>query len=304
MSSSKRLRWDGGEWEDYIQLLLKRHHGVGNYQEVPAKHGGDFGIDGYSTNGCAYQCYAAQEPCTTKQRYEAQRNKITNDIGKFINNKPDLVKLFGSTTIHRWVLLVPTYDSALLMQHASKKSEEVLQAKLPYVSSDFKIIIDTDSCFEKEINELTNAGVLEIDMEGLESEVEGRETWLESNEGLVNVLHTKSKKISTLSSEVKLEEFKYLIVDHYLRGQNLLSNFNKKFPDIYAKLNTCKRTYEKHLHTMSLIEDNPANQCLKDTLREYTGELGKSVPNLPTEAIKTLTWEAISDWLMRCPLDF
>lgn len=304
MPSSKRSGWDGEEWEKHIQLLLKRHYGVGNYQEVPAKNGGDFGIDGYSTDGYAYQCYAAQEPCTTRQRYEAQRDKITTDIGKLIHNKPDLVKLFGGTTIHRWILLVPISESASLIQHASKKAEEVLQANLPYISGDFKIIIDTDSCFAKEINELTNAGVLEIEMESLTSEIEERETWLESNDGLVNVLHTKVRKIPTLSSEDKLEKFKYSMIDHYLKGQNLLSNFNKKYPDIHARLVNCKRTYEDYLQTMCLIEDNPAKQFLKDALQEYSNELQKTIPNLPSQAVKILEWEAVSDWLMRCPLDF
>lgn len=156
MTSLNVRFWEGEEWEKHIQLLLKRHYGPGNYQEVPAKHVGDFGIEGYSINGCAYQCYATQEPCTTQQRYDAQRDKITTDIGKFIRNEPELVKLFGGTLIRRWILIVPVSESASLVQHASKKSKEVLRAGLPYVSDDFKVIIDTDSCFAKEINELVD----------------------------------------------------------------------------------------------------------------------------------------------------
>jgi len=56
--------------------LLKRHHGHTNYQEVPAKHGGDLGLEGFSTNGCAYQCYAAQGYRDTNSLYEAQRDKM------------------------------------------------------------------------------------------------------------------------------------------------------------------------------------------------------------------------------------
>lgn len=68
--------WSGEEWENFIQRLLKRHHGHTNYQEVPAKHGGDLGLEGFSTNGCASQCYAAQGYRDTNSLYEAQRDKM------------------------------------------------------------------------------------------------------------------------------------------------------------------------------------------------------------------------------------
>jgi hypothetical protein len=199
--------WEGEEWEKYIQLLLKRHYGPGNYQEVPAKHVGDFGIEGYSTNGCVYQCYATQEPCTTKLRYESQRDKITTDIGKFISNKSNLIQLFGCTSINRWILVVPVSKSALLMQHASTKTEEVLQKQLPYVADDFKIIIITDDYFAKEINELTNVGVVKIDFQNLETTEESIKEWLNNNDRLTKNLHMKVQKIPKLSCDKKNGRF-------------------------------------------------------------------------------------------------
>ena len=46
MASLHVRLWEGEEWEKQIQRLLKMHYGPGNYQEVPAKHVGDFGIEG------------------------------------------------------------------------------------------------------------------------------------------------------------------------------------------------------------------------------------------------------------------
>jgi hypothetical protein len=296
--------WEGEEWEKHIQLLLKRHYGPGNYQEVPAKHVGDFGIEGYSTDGCAYQCYATQEPCTTQQRYDAQRDKITTDIGKFIRNKPELVKIFGGTFIRRWILIVPVSESASLVQHASKKSEEVLKAVLPYVSDDFKVIIDTDSCFAKEMNELVNSGVILVEDQDINVDSVDRDDWIKSNDGLVGALSQKAQKIPRLATDGKIEDFKISIIEHYLRGQNLLDSFSRNYPDIYAQLDNCKRMYEFELKTLSLISSNPAPQHLNEALKEYSKKLQDSAPNLPGTIIQALGWEGISDWLMRCPLDF
>jgi hypothetical protein len=100
-----------------------------------------------------------------------------------------------------------------------------------------------------------------------------------------------------------MEDFKHSMINKYLTGQNLLARFDKNFPDIYSQLTTCKRMHENQLVEMSLLNDNPANQYLSAALKEYSEELKKSIPTLPPESIQTLSWEAISDWLMRCPLD-
>ncbi|AFZ61169.1 hypothetical protein H6G54_29005 [Anabaena cylindrica FACHB-243] len=304
MTFSNIRLWEGEEWEKYIQLLLKRHYGPGNYQEIPAKHCGDFGIEGYSTEGHTYQCYAPSEPCTTQHRYELQRDKITTDIGKFIRNKSELIKVFGGTVISRWILVVPVSESATLVQHASKKAEEVLKAGLPYVSNNFKIIVSTDSCFEKEKKELTNIGLIDIHTPSVEIEPELRESWLETNNKLVNNLNYKAKKISKLSDNERIEKFKHLMIDNYLQGQNLLESLNKNYPDLYATIDNCKRSHERYLEMMSSINDNPANQHLSQALKEYESNLQKSIPNLPPATIQKLSCEAVSDWLMRCPLNF
>jgi len=307
MNSSNNIRfYEGEEWEKYIQILLKRHYKLGDYQEIPAKHVGDFGIEGYSTSnlGKVYQCYAVQEPCTTEHRYNSQRDKITTDIQKFIKNKDKFVKLFGNTLINRWILLVPIYDSALLAQHASKKTEEVLQAKLPYVSNDFKVIVTTDDCLSKEIKELSGAGVIDIDIPESEINTESREDWLNSNNSLVINLERKCQKIPSLTSKEKIENFKHLIIDRYLNGQNLLSYLSNNYPQLYANLSNYKLEYENELSMTSLINDFPSNQFLSRTLSEYEQNIKDIAPNLPRATIKKLSGEAISDWLMRCPLDF
>ncbi|MBD2187740.1 hypothetical protein [Pseudanabaena mucicola] len=303
MSSSKNMRfYEGEEWETYIQLLLKRHYKL-NYQEVPAKHKGDFGIEGYSSCGAVFQCYAT-EAYETNQRYEAQRKKITTDIGKFIKNKDEFIKLFGNTVINRWILLVPVFDSALLPQHASKKAKEVLELNLPYVSNDFKIFIATDDHFAKERNELANSGVIDIDIPDTEISSKNREEWLNLNDGLVKNLDIKGQKILGISSDDKIESFKRLIIDQYLSGQNLLNQLSDNYPDLYASLSNYKLIYESELSMTSLINDSASNNFFRQTLKEYEQNIKSVTPNLSSTTIKKLSLEAISDWLMRCPLDF
>ncbi|MBT9395062.1 hypothetical protein KLP40_17985 [Hymenobacter sp. NST-14] len=133
----------GVEWQDYIEDLLHIKYST-DYQKVPDKTHGDHGIEGFSTDGKAYQCYSADG---NDNLYEKQRDKITQDIKKLIENQKELQKVFGNTIIHYWVLVVPYFNDKGLIKHATKKAQEIRQLSLKFIADDFKIIIATDNSF-------------------------------------------------------------------------------------------------------------------------------------------------------------
>ena len=49
---------DGTTWERRVKTWLRLRYPGGDFEEVPADHGGDWGIEGFSRDGIAYQCYA------------------------------------------------------------------------------------------------------------------------------------------------------------------------------------------------------------------------------------------------------
>lgn len=56
---------DGDQWESFCHTCLKHRHQNDNYKPVDAvsykpideKDKGDYGLDGYTATGIAYQCY-------------------------------------------------------------------------------------------------------------------------------------------------------------------------------------------------------------------------------------------------------
>jgi hypothetical protein len=79
--------WSGDDWQAYCDLLFQERHKPAGYVRVPDKDRGDLGIEGYTIDGtaCMYQCYATQA-VALRERYEAQRNKITRDLTKLVKN--------------------------------------------------------------------------------------------------------------------------------------------------------------------------------------------------------------------------
>jgi hypothetical protein len=164
MDISPRLT--GEEWQNWADLLLQRHYGFTEYQKVPDQFKGDAGIEGFTiTSGCAFQAYGPEEPLTTEQRFKKHQKKMTDDLRKFINNRDILSTIFGRTKIRRWVLFIPLFDSKKIVQHATKKTEEIIAANLPYVDNDnFRIVILDEEAFAVERDQLlkTNLEVVSI----------------------------------------------------------------------------------------------------------------------------------------------
>lgn len=144
----------GDGWEEYCQKLLKIKYDSVGYHEVPARFGGDLGIEGYTRSGLVFQCYAPDGNPPAKELYESQRKKITKDISKLLKNGSDLLKVMGGVIVEKWHFLTPSYDHRGLLPHCHKKETEVHKAKKKHISQRFVIEIKTEDHFIKERNVL------------------------------------------------------------------------------------------------------------------------------------------------------
>lgn len=297
--------WEGLEWQKHVQLLLKRHYGPDSYQDIPDKHVGDYGLEGFSPRDCvAYQCYAAEEPLSTEELYRKQRGKISADIKKFINNKNDLMNIFGDIKIKHWILVVPRHESALLLKHADKKAMEVRNAQLPYADDDFRIMIATEDNFAVEAATLrkNDLAIIEIDGSVKDNELE---QWVAEQKGdLIINLERKIRKISHIRLGNKEFVFRNEMIKRYIEGQNIISSLHDNYPDVYNSLLKCKGNREGLLVLESLINQDSSVNMLKDSLGRYREELVGEVKGVSRQTIEKLVYEGVADWLMRCPLDF
>lgn len=301
MDTSPRL--SGEQWQIWANQLLMTHYGPGEYQPVPDKDKGDAGIEGYSLSGHAYQAYGPEdEPLSTRERYERQRTKLTNDIKKFIDNKVILGQVLGKTRVSRWILLVPLFDSKDIIQHANKKTQEVIDAKLPYITTDFRILVQDESSFVLERNTLLNGRVSTISIDGEKASESEIAQWVDHHDTFVRVIDDKARRLTTLHDQSARIAFRKGIIKAYLDGQNVFVEL-RKYPTAYEAVRKIKSDKEQYLslEIASLATANP--NILMRSLEDLRLRI-KSVPGINDSLIDVIAWEAISDWVIRCPLDF
>jgi hypothetical protein len=298
--------WGTIAWDDHVQLLLKRRYRTpGSYQHVPADTHGDHGIEGYALDGTAYQCYSAQNWTDSKSLYEKQRNKMTEDIGKFIANETELVKILGSVKIKIWNFVVPYYSNKDLIKHGKTKAALVRTLNLAHVDKDFTVSVITEDDFSVEHQELASAGLSSFDVRPQRVPRETLDEWLENanNVSLVSNLNYKAVQIIGASTGPKLTKFRLGVVRDYINGDIALKRLEHELPDTFKHVQALKDQKEADLDTETTTLKLVPSDMFNETLKSYHGQLIRT-PGLSENATRAIANEAVADWLLRCPLEF
>ena len=295
--------WNGRDWQNYCILLLQKryaHQNSHSLQLVPDRHQGDLGMEAFSYDGHAYQCYAAEEPLTVQGCYEKQRNKLTADLGKLHNRQSEVGDLLGRVTIRRYVFMVHRHDSRKLIAHAHSKVDDVLAWKLPFIADEFSIIIETDDDYANERKDVHKVPA-EI-IQRVELTVDDRDAWVEANGDLRSAALKKLERVT--SSASRRESVVSTLTSQYLRGENALERLKAVVPETHKGILAAKAHKEDLLVLEYPPELGNSQAKLTKIAQDFAANLQSDFPTLTGQLAETLAWSTVADWLMRCPLDF
>jgi hypothetical protein len=299
--------WNSKEWEKHVQLLLKKRyaHPPGTYQEVPDTVKGDCGIEGFAKDGTAYQCYASQQWMSPEDLLKKQKNKITVDIGKFLKNEDELLELFANVRISQWNLVVPYWSNKDLKKHANKKAAEVQKENPKHTAKNFAISILTADDFAVEVRLLAQLDLHQFDAAAPPVPPSKLSAWMagKKNLSLVANLTRKAALIGANKSESLREKFQARIVAQYIGGSIILGMLQEELPEVYAKVIEYKVAREADLEAESYLTTKVPAEFFQSTLQDYRSEL-RGVPGISPRTADILAREAVSDWLLNCPMDF
>lgn len=296
-------RPSGEEWQNWANKLLVCRYGPTEYQKVPDNDRGDAGLEGFTlTDGHAYQAYGCEEPLSTADRYVKQRDKMTRDIGKFINNRMVLERLLGTVRVSRWALFVPYFDSKELRAHASQKTAEVINRQLPYVATTFHVAVCEEDDFPVERDQLLRAGARTLLVEPNEATAEHVTDWATANDALTATLDGKLRKLPTIPTEAARKSFQDRVLKWFLEGQTILESL-RGYPEVYEKVVKTISHRENFLATAAIVGGTPQD-ILSGALSGLLDSLKSEVRELHAFSAESLAYQAVADWLLRCPLDF
>jgi len=299
-----RKVWDGKVWQKYVEDLLVLTYGPEDFQRIPDECQGDLGLEAFTRSGIGIQCYAPQGHLNIKQRYEKHRSKLSTDISKLITNQDGLRSVLGQTVLKRWFFVIPDHDNKQLIAFANKKAEEVRSKCLTYISVDFEIQIHDDGAFPAARNKLLGPADVVLPLDLPQANPAQIQDWAAENDGLIQVVDGKLRRLSTLTSRKLRQECRNRLVAKSIEGQNILEQIRSLSPDLYERIIQLKSARAASLAMESYTSTINPNDRLTSVVNDYMASLRKEVKVLPHGADTVLGYEAVSDWLALCNLDF
>ena len=295
-------QWNPDDWEMFALGLLQHRHGVLEVHKVPAKHKGDLGIDYYCTNEAViYQCYAVGEPVDIAVRADKQKNKITTDLKKMIDGAKEVSKLMLSTPVKKWILLAPVHDSKDVNLHCAKKTTDLRAGKHSHIDPDFEVAIHDQSVFPG-----AHLGAAMAKLSSLAFRVETpTEAELDAwRSGSPDLILNATKKLSKRAEPTQLQATVSGSVEVFLQGNALIDALRSSAPDLHEKVVTAIRSRARRL-TFAGPQGGPIPTNIMITeIEGLTDAIKSAAPSLSNSNAEDIAMGTVSEWIMRCPLDF
>ena len=294
--------WNPDEWETFALSLLHSRHGALNVHKIPATHQGDFGIDYYCTGeAVAYQCYAVQEPIDISTRADRQKKKITADLGKIIANASEVLKLFLGIKVKRWILLTPLHDSKEVNMHCATKTIETRNKNHAHLDDNFEIGIHDQKSFAGQALMASMAALKTLALSVPNPTAEEMNNW---QVGSPDLLANANHKLIKRSGASGLQDAVAEAVRAFMQGNAILDALRTGSPDLHEKIVAAVTGRARRL-SLAGPQGGPAPGAILNTeIDNLIATIKAAAPNLSDGNAEQIAMGAVSDWILRCPLDF
>lgn len=293
--------FDGNSWEDLCQQCFKIRHASDGYQQMFASPG-DFGIEGYTRNGLAFQCYCPDEDYEMSQLYVKQRDKITEDLKKLKTYEAQLKERLGGCKIKIWYFVTPIARHNDLLKHATSKKSEVLNWNLSILADDFDIQIRDAEFYLNEIYQLRtiNGNKLTYDIDTV------KDDFIENDKmDLYNGnIDRKNRKRVRDSNQKRLTKLNNSTLSSLVKGDERLKKMMNVSPAVYIQLVRVINQYETEVNQMCATWSDEAEDLIERIKESLRHLIEKELPNLSVADQGEIVMHMVAKWIALCPLDF
>jgi len=291
----------GEEFEEMCWGLLRRRYTIPNLVRLPATMGGDHGIEGFSKDGIAYQCYADRDSLTLRHRTDKQKQKLTRDTSKLKKNATELEAVLDGLLIDDYVLMVPEFHAAELVAHAVNRAKAVRGFGLSFIGADFAISIKVPQDYPEELKaaEIDGAaGPLLPDPTVGEADVE---LFGERKPSLISVLDSKLESLEEESPARR--DLRDNLVRSFLVKEELMGGL-QDWPETWEAVERRRQLRQEALEIQNHLDHAEPNERITALIDSYQDDLKENVAGLPDPDAQRIATGQVGDWLMRCPLSF
>jgi hypothetical protein len=296
-----RREWKGKEWQEFALQLVQRRHGAENVQIVPDKVKGDAGLEFFTTCGSLYQCYAPEETSDVAKAASAMKAKAGRDLPKLEKNKAIIEKLLAGTTARRWILFCPFLDNKEVVASIRARGLVVKSANLNFLHSEFEALCHSQEDFQAEIEQLRAMSLgppLNVSTPTEQQVKDAGDTEIGAR---IDDKLGRAFGANVPNGQIAARRNQY--VKAHLYRENALEQLRENHAILWDRAFETIEAEEERLIAVGASATLPGEQ-LQESMNRMESSLAEALPTLNPALRTRIALGTISDWLIRCPLDF
>jgi hypothetical protein len=293
----------GDAFEDRCWGLLRRRYPPEQLVYLPADMGGDCGIEGFSMDGIAYQCYADRDSVTLRHRTDKQKSKLYTDTVKLKTYAAKLEAILDGVVLDHYFLVVPEYHAVELVAYAALRSEAVRCYELSFIGEGFAIRIKTPQDYPAEMRAALHDGAAQAIVPEPQVAEEHVELFTGEKPELVDVLDAKLAVLQAASPGADLTVLRDRFIRAFLAKEKVMEAL-QEWPDTWEAVERRRVLRQEALELESELSPDAPDRRVLGLIRDYEGDLVGDVAGVRQADAQRLAMGQTGEWLMRCPLRF
>nr|WP_314092465.1 hypothetical protein [uncultured Shinella sp.] len=301
MEYNFRRTWDGIAWQRHAHILVRIRHGASNVQRVPDKVNGDAGHEFFTLDGCTVSVLRSRRPRQYAENIERDEQKATRDLPKLKEYEDTLAKLLCGLKCSGWILFCHVLDDKAVIAHVRAKGAEVAAIGLFFLSADFEALVQSQDHFT---TEAVKPKELPIGPDLLIAQPSEEEITTQASTDLVVTLDGKLSRAYPLVTESKRAKIRRTYVKNHIKGGNTLASLKSEHPMLWELAWQTISAEESRLEMLGAAGEAAPAERLQESLSRIEEGLRKDLPHVAHSTLTAISTGTLSDWLVRCPLDF
>lgn len=228
------------------------------------------------------------------------KQKATRDLPKLRDKQDVIAGILTSLKCNRWILFCPFLDDKAVIAHIRAKGIEIRNLHLPFLSNDFEALVQSQEDFAIEIAQLRRLPIgPDLIIPPTTDEAVGSK-----GKELVETLDEKLGRAFPKASKTRRIAFREAYIKNLIRRENTLETLKTDHPVLWERAWQTINAEENRLELLGAAGTASPSDHLRESLARIEVGLAKDLPSVAHSTISDLSSGTLSDWLMRCPLDF
>lgn len=297
-----RREWKGVEWQEFALQLVQRRHGAENVQMVPDKVKGDAGLEFFTTCGCLYQCYAPEEASDVAKAASAMKAKASRDLKKLSKNKDTIEKILAGTKVKRWILLCPFLDNKDVVVSVREHGVTEKAKGLVFMDPGFEALCHSQQDFQAEIEILKSLSLGPSIKVPAPTDEQVKDAAADTEIG-ARIDGKIGRALGPAVPQAQIAARRDQYVKAHLHRENALEQLRENHAVLWERAFETIDAEEARLIAVGASSTIPVQQ-LQESMARIEASLAAALPTLGKGLLTHIALGTISDWLIRCPLDF